>query len=181
LQSARVIGFLAQSASILRFRLTWLLELVRKAKSTAVVRCVWIAFHTYRLFDIDVVRSICPDFPFPLSLSNPSHVYRLRLPPKPVDSYLAPPLDDGGEADDPPPPPPKDGREGPAPLLLLLLLFPNQFDGPACPVLGPRLLLLLRLPKAYPAAAPAAAPLNNPGRQDEELGAEREFCFEYGE
>jgi hypothetical protein len=63
----------------------------------------------------------------------------------------------------------------------LLLLFPNQFDGPACPVLGPRLLLLLRLPKAYPAAAPAAAPLNNPGRQDEELGAEREFCFEYGE
>jgi hypothetical protein len=33
---------------------------------------------------------------------------------------------------------------------------------------------------AYPAAAPAAAPLNNPGRQDEELGVEREFCFEYG-
>jgi len=60
----------------------------------------------------------------------------------------------------------------------LLLLFPNQFDGPACPVLGPR--LLLRLPMAYPAAAPAAAPLNNPGRQDEELGAERVFCFEYG-
>jgi hypothetical protein len=40
------------------------------------------------------------------------------------------------------------------------------------------LLLLLRLPKAYPAAAPAAAPLNKPGRQDEELGAERVFCFE---
>lgn len=138
----------------------------------------FIAFHTCRLFDNDVVQSICPDFPFPLSLSNPSHIYRLRLPPKPVDSYLAPPLDDGGEADDTPPPT-KDEREGPAPLLLLL--FPNQFDGPACPVLGPRLLLLLRLPKAYPAAAPAAAPLNNPGRQDEELGVEREFCFEYGE
>jgi hypothetical protein len=91
-----------------------------------------------------------------------------------VDSYLAPPLDDGGEVADDPPPPPKDEREGPAPLLL----FPNQFDGPACPVLGPRLLLLLRLPKAYPAAAPAAAPLNKPGRQDEELGDERVFCFE---
>jgi hypothetical protein len=107
---------------------------------------------------------------FPIPFSFHSHIYRLRLPPKPVDSYLAPPLD-GGEADDPP----KDEREEPAPLLLL---FPSQFDGPACPVLGPR--LLLRLPMAYPAAAPAAAPLNNPGRQDEELGVEREFCFEYG-
>ena len=111
-------------------------------------------------------------FPFPIL---PTSIYRLRLPPKPVDSYLAPPLDDGGEEADDPPPPPKDEREEPAPLLLL---FPNQFDGPACPVLGPR--LLLRLPMAYPAAAPAAAPLNNPGRQDEELGAERVFCFEYG-
>lgn len=116
-----------------------------------------------------VVRSICRFVYF----RPPSTIYRLRLPPNPVDSYLAPPLD-GGEADDPPPPPPPyDEREGPAPLLL----FPNQFDGPACPVLGPR---LLRLPMAYPAAAPVAAPLKNPGRQAEEPGVDRVPGLEYG-
>jgi hypothetical protein len=162
-------NFAGLSSSLLSQHSTFPIEKLRELVETqkhGSCSSRLVKFHIIFALSSDPYAQVFP------SLSIPSHIYRLRLPPKPVDSYLAPPLD-GGEADDPPPPP-KDEREEPAPLLL----FPNQFDGPACPALGPR--LLLRLPMAYPAAAPAAAPLNNPGRQDEELGVEREFCFEYG-